>query len=246
MKYALALAVLIATPLHAQDFGAEGGRTFSAEMGLGVSYGPDYPGSDDGEAGPWVIWRNAGFGTPGGDQAQGFSISPSFGTEGKRDSSDNDDLAGLDDINRAYELGLRVSYGMGPVTAYGTVRRGFDGHEGLTGELGAKYRTELSDRVTLWSGAQIGYGNDKYNDTYFGVTGDESAASGLDAYAPGGGFNEAAITFEARYKLNETTSLLGEVRYGKLIGDAADSPVVQEEYQPSLRLGVTRRFSFGF
>ncbi|WP_378945734.1 MipA/OmpV family protein [Paracoccus sp. R86501] len=246
MKYALALAVLFATPLHAQDFGAEGGRTFSAEMGLGVSYGPDYPGSDDGEAGPWIIWRNAGFGTPTGDQAQGFAIAPSFGTEGKRDSSDNDDLAGLDDINRAYELGLRVSYGAGPVTAYGTVRRGFDGHEGLTGEIGARYRTDLNERITLWSGAQIGYGNDKYNNTYFGVTGDESATSGLDTYAPGGGINEAAITFEARYKLNETTSLLGEVRYGKLIGDAADSPVVQEEYQPSLRLGVTRRFSFGF
>ena len=246
MKYALALAILIATPLHAQDFGTSGGRTFSADLGLGASYGPDYPGSDDGEAAPWIIWRNAGFGTPGGDHAQGFSIAPSFGTEGERESDDNDALAGLDDINRAYELGLRVSYGAGPVTAYGSLRRGFDGHEGLTGEVGAKYRTDLSDRVTLWSGAEIGYGNDKYNNTYFGVTGDESVASGLDAYAPGGGINEAAITFEARYELNETTALLGEVRYGKLIGDAADSPVVQEEYQPSLRLGVTRRFSFGF
>jgi outer membrane protein len=246
MKYALALALLIATPLHAQDFGASGGRTFSADVGLGVSYGPDYPGSDDGEASPWVIFRNAGFGTLGGDQAQGFGISPSFNTVGERESDDSADLAGLDDINRAYELGLRVSYGMGPITAYGTVRRGFDGHEGLTGEIGAKYRTDLSDRITLWSGAQLGYGNDTYNQTYFGVTDSESASSGLDAYAPGGGFNEAAITFEARYELNETTALLGEVRYGKLIGDAADSPVVQEEYQPSLRLGVTRRFSFGF
>ena len=70
--------------------------------------------------------------------------------------------------------------------------------------------------------------------------------SGLPASAPGGGLNEAAITFEARYAINDTTAVLGEVRYGKLIGDAGDSPVVQEEYQPSLRLGVTRRFSFGF
>jgi len=71
-------------------------------------------------------------------------------------------------------------------------------------------------------------------------------ASGFPAYAPGGGINEAALTLEARYLLTPDTALVGEVQYGKLIGDAADSPVVQDEYQPSLRLGITRRFTFGF
>lgn len=246
MKYALALAVLFAVPAHAQDFGIAGGRTYSVDLGLGATVGPSYPGAEDAEVSPWIIWRNAGFGPVGTAPEQGFSIAPSFGTVGKRESGDDASLAGLDDIDRAYELGLRVSYGAGPVTAYGSLRRGFDGHEGLTGELGAKYRTELSDRVTLWSGAELVYGNDDFNNTYFGVTPAESAASGLAATAPGGGLNEAAITFEARYAINDTTALLGEVRYGKLIGDAADSPVVQDEYQPSLRLGVTRRFSFGF
>ncbi|WP_410217997.1 MipA/OmpV family protein [Paracoccus sp. (in: a-proteobacteria)] len=246
MKYALAFAVLFAAPVHAQDFGVAGGRAFSFDLGVGAEAGAKYPGSDEAEVAPWIFWRNAGFGTPGGDEAQGFSISPSFGTRGKRDSSDDADLAGLSDIDRAYELGLRLAYGVGPLTTYGTVRRGFDGHEGLIGTVGAKYRVDLSERVTLWSGAQVGYGNADFNDTYFGVTAGESIASGLPEYTPGGGINEAAITFEARYALTESTALLGEVRYGKLIGDAADSPVVQDEYQPSLRLGISRRFSFGF
>ncbi|WVJ74288.1 MipA/OmpV family protein [Paracoccus marcusii] len=111
-------------------------------------------------------------------------MAPSFGTVGKRESSDDAALTGLDDIDRAYELGLRVSYGAGPVTAYGSVRRGFEGHEGITGEVGAKYRTELSDRVTLWSGAEVVYGNDDFNNTYFGVTPAESVTSGLPASAP--------------------------------------------------------------
>ena len=246
MKYALALAVLFAVPAHAQDFGATGGRTFSVDLGVGAALRPAYPGAEDAEVAPWIIWRDAGFGPVGTAPAEGFSIAPSFGTVAKRESSDDAALTGLDDIDRAYELGLRVSYGAGPVTAYGSVRRGFEGHEGITGEVGAKYRTELSDRVTLWSGAEVVYGNDDFNNTYFGVTPAESVTSGLPASAPGGGLNEAAITFEARYAINDTTAVLGEVRYGKLIGDAGDSPVVQEEYQPSLRLGVTRRFSFGF
>lgn len=247
MKHVLALAVLAAsaaTGATAQDFGFAG-REFSVDLGVGVDVGPDYPGSDDAEAGPWLIWRNAGFGQPGSEAREGFSISPSFNMVGEREASDNDDLAGMEDIDRAYELGLKVSYGAGPVTAFGSVRRGFDGHEGLTGELGAKYRTDLSDRVTLWSGLSLGYGNGDYNDTYFGVAPSE-AIPGRPAYDIGGGFNKAAISFEARYALTDNVALLGEVEYGKLIGDAADSPVVQDEYQPSLRLGIVRKFSFGF
>ena len=247
MKITLALAVLAAsaaTDARAQDFGIAG-RDFSVDLGVGVDIGPDYPGSDDAEAGPWLIWRNPGFGQPGSTQREGFSIAPSFGTVGEREASDNPDLAGMEDLDRAYELGLRVSYGMGPVTTSASLRRGFDGHEGLTGEIGAKYRTDLSDRVSLWSGLSLGYGDGDYNATYFGVAPAE-AAPGRPAYDIGGGINRAAISFEARYALTENTALLGEVEYGKLIGDAADSPVVQDEYQPSLRLGIVRRFSFGF
>ncbi len=131
------------------------------------------------------------------------------------------------------------------MTAYGSVRRGFEGHEGITGEVGAKYRTELSDRVTLWSGAEVVYGNDDFNNTYFGVTPAESVTSGLPPAPPvaverGRDHLRGALCHQRHHRR------LGEVRYGKLIGDAGDSPVVQEEYQPSLRLGVTRRFSFGF
>lgn len=247
MKHVLALAVLAAsaaTGAHAQDFGFAG-REFSVDLGVGVDVGPDYPGSDDAEAGPWLIWRNAGFGPRGSNLREGFAISPSFGTVGERDASDSDDLAGMKDIDRAYELGLRVSYGAGPVTAFGSVRKGFDGHEGLTGEVGARYRTELSDRVTLWSGLSFGYGDGDYNATYFGVT-PEEAVGGRPAYDIGGGFNKASITFEAQYALTENTSLLGEIEYGKLTGDAADSPVVQDEYQPAIKFGVVRKFSFGF
>lgn len=247
MKMTLALAVLAAsaaTGAFAQDLGFAG-REFSVDLGVGVDVGPDYPGSDDAEAGPWLIWRNAGFGTPGTNESEGFAISPSFNMVGKREASESDDLAGMEDIDAAYELGLRVSYGAGPWNAFGSVRRGFDGHEGLVGEVGARYRTDLSDRLSLWSGLSLGYGNGDYNDTYFGVNAAE-AAPGRPAYDIGGGFNKASISFEARYALTENTAVLGEVEYGKLIGDAADSPVVQDEYQPALKLGIVRRFSFGF
>lgn len=249
MKYALVAALLstLAAPAAlAQDLGVQGGRVFSLDLGFGVTGRSTYPGSDDAEAAPWLIWRNAGFGTAANpDAAQGFALSPAFRSIGKRESSDDASLAGMPDIDKAYELGLRASYGLGDWTGYGAVRRGFDGHEGFVGEIGAKYRTDLSDRLTLWSGLELGYGDSDFTNTYFGVTADQAAA-GRPAYSLGGGFTSAAITFEARYALTEKTALLGEVQYGKLIGDAADSPLVQDEYQPVLRLGIVRRMSFGF
>lgn len=242
---ALATTAAVADGASAQEMALP--RAFSADIGLGVNVGPSYPGSDEAEAGPWLIWRNTRLGdAASGGARQGFAIAPSFGTVAPREASDDAALTGLDDIDRAYELGLKASYGIGAVDAYASLRKGFGGHDGLTGELGAKYRTDLSDRVTLWSGIELGYGNDSYNDTYFGVTPAESLTSGYGAYAPGGGFNSAAIKFEARYALTDSTALLGEVQYGKLIGDAADSPLVQDRYQPSLRLGIVRNFSFGF
>lgn len=249
MKHALALAVLAvscAGTAFAQDFGATGGRNFSVELGAGIQGQPTYPGADDAEASPWLLWRNAQFGTGGKVDQQGFSIGPSLNIIGPRDESDDDALEGLGDVDRAYEIGAQVSYGAGPVTAYGAVRRGFEGHEGVVGELGAKYRTDLSDRVTLWSGLELGYGNSDFTQTYFGVTSEQAANSQYSVYSPDSGFTSAAIKFEARYAINETTSILGEVEYGKLIGDAGDSPVVQDEYQAALRLGIVRRFSFGF
>ncbi len=241
MKLAVTLALglsALALPAMAQDLG---GRQFSVDLGLGVAGVPTYPGAEDAEAQPWIIWKNAPF----GGSAEGLSFGASFGIVGPREEKDDAALSGMADIDRAFELGGKVGYVAGPVNGYVTLRRGFGGHEGLTGEVGARYRTDLSDRMTLWSGLELGYGDDSYNDTYFGVTASEATAD-RPAYSAGGGVNRAAIKFEARYALTDSLAVLGEVEYGKLIGDAADSPLVQDTYQPALRLGIVRRFSFGF
>ncbi|MDO5613386.1 MAG: MipA/OmpV family protein [Paracoccus sp. (in: a-proteobacteria)] len=217
-------------------------QTVDLDLGLGAKVVPDYQGADSHSVEPWLIWRS----NLGGQNRQGFSYGPSFRMVGARDAGDSDHLAGLEEIDRAYELGARFSYGIGQVTGYATLRRGFGGHEGVVGTLGARYRTDVSDRLTVWTGVSVDYANSSYMDTYFGVSADESAASGLSAYDPGAGFKSAAARIEARYAINDTTALLGEVEYGRLIGDAADSPVVLDKNQPSVRIGVTRRFSFGF
>lgn len=218
-------------------------RTLSFDAGLGVKYSPEFMGSDNLKAAPWLILKNA---DADRDLPDGLTISPSMNYVGKRDAADFDDLRGMKDIGYAGEVGFKLSYRTGELTSYGALRQGFGAHHGVVGEVGAKYRFEYDDKLTLWTGGEIGFGSDDFTKTYFGVTGDEAASSGKSAYTPDGGAYLAQVSVEARYELMQDTALMGRISYGRLIGDAGDSPVVQTRSQPTISIGIARRLNFRF
>ncbi len=248
MKYLLPL-LLLATPVHAFDFGLTGDRQVSFDLGVGVSYGAKYMGSDENKANPWFIGRNLLY-TDGPVTQEtvesGFSIAPSFNYIGKRKDSDDDHLDGLDDINYAIEAGIKLRYRADAVSGYATVRKGFVGHHGIAGEIGADYTFVPQERWLMTVAAEAAYGNDKFNETYFAISDAESARSGLDAYSLGGGFNMGSLIATARYSLSEHTAIMGEVKYTHLIHDASDSPIVEDKDDVKVRLGIVRRFNLRF
>ena len=225
MRHLVAL-LMMSTPLAAQGLD---GYVLSADIGIGAEYGPAYPGASDGEASPWFILRNGQLTRPGAtdEAADGFSVLPSFNYVGGRDQDDHESLAGTDEIDPAGEIGLRLSYDLGQTKSYVALRKGFGGHSGVTGEFGAKYRFDPSDRLTLWTGAEARFAD-------------------YSAYTPGGGIYAASLGVEARYAVSPNIALLGEVEYTRLLGDASDSPLVQSKGEPSVKLGVVRRFDFRF
>lgn len=231
----LTVAALTAVPVA----GVAEGISFDA--GVGMKVNPIYPGAADEDGKPWLIWRNVG---RGGDE-QGWGISPSVELVGARRASDDPALAGLADVGRTVELGVKVSYGLGPVSAFSTLRKGFGGHDGWVGSVGAKMRHQPSERLTLWAGGSVGFADKHAMRTWFGVRPEEAAASRLPAYQPDGGAMIARATLEARFAIDDKTAVLGEVELGRLIGDAADRPVTQDRLQPAIRIGIVRRFSFG-
>ncbi|NHF71738.1 MipA/OmpV family protein [Paracoccus xiamenensis] len=248
MKFALPLilALSIAAPAAAQDTIGTGPNKVSVDIGLGAAYKPTYSGSDEHEASPWLIMRDLRLRGVGAGEDTGFKISPNVNMIGPRDEDDDDRLDGLNDIDRAYEVGLKATYNMGQTTGYATIRKGFGGHEGIAGELGATYRFETTDRMTFWAGVEAGYGNGEFNETYYGVSDSEAARTDYDAYSADGGFNTASISLEGRYALTPNTAIKGEVKFSRIIGDAADSPIVRDRNQPSVRLGIVRTLNFAF
>ena len=242
---AFALISVVAFPVAGATQSLNMFDQVSFDAGIGASYGPGYMGADENKTDPWFILRNVTLGQ-GGDEKQGFSLIPSLNYIGKRDAGDFDDLDGMKDISRAYEVGLKLSYVSGPFTSYTHVRQGFGGHHGIVGEIGTRYRQDVNERFTFWAGAELKGGDSKFTDTYFGVSDAESVSSGYRAYNPGGGFYEANVNVEARYMLNENWAVLGRATYGRLLGDAADSPLVQDKNQPEISVGIVRHLNFKF
>ena len=64
---------------------------------------------------------------------------------------------------------------------------------------------------------------------YFSIDGAESARSGLDTYNADSGFKDVGLNLMASYKPWEHWGFMGLASYKRLLNDAEDSPVVDDE-----------------
>jgi len=222
----------------------------------GVAGNPAYLGSDEYTPGPDLGFKFHYLRLPNGFELGnpdpwadnlGWDVHGSFNVIGERDPDDYNELGNLDSIDTTVELGLGVGYTAPNFSAFADVRRGFGGHEGVVAELGADAILRPSDRLTLTMGPRLTWGNDEFNDTYFGVPASRATAN-LPAYDADGGLVSAGVEFGATYQLNDTWGLESALTYDRLTNDAEDSPIVRNgsEDQWGIRFGVTRVIRLGF
>jgi MipA family protein len=247
----LALATVASLPVAAQE------RSFNFSLRGGIGAAPDYPGSDDYGAVPdlgftfgSLKWGRVDLGS--GIYSvpdNGFAFTGAFRYLGEREAADNPELIGLNDIDATVELGFGLVYRQTNWQAFAEVRRGFGGHEGVTGTLGADAIFRPDDRWTITAGPRLNLGNDKYASTYFGVTPAEAALSpNFGTYAADGGLLGAGLEVQATYRLDDAWALEGAITYEKLLNDAADSPITTfgSDDQWTIRFGVSRAFTIRF
>lgn len=252
-----ALCGLCAAPAIAQNAAEPALIDSRMTIGLGASVGPSYFGSDDYDVGPWGTVRFDYLRLPGGlswgsansiGVRHGFGLRGSFNYVGSRRAGDHSELKGLDDVDAAYEVGLGIGYEARDWRAFTDVRYGFGGHETFLAEVGADAIYRPTNSLTLSIGPRLDFGTGSYMRTYFGVTEDESVASGLSEYNPSGGLKTVGVEVGARYAISGGWGVEGVATYDRLVDDAADSPITAlgSEDQFGFRLGVTRSLSLGF
>lgn len=183
---------------------------------------------------------------------EGFEFGPvanlTFGRDAKIRS---DAVARLGNIDDAYEIGAfaAASFAVGE---YGRARAAVQAvhdvsnvHDGWVANLSAGYSHQLSDGFSIGLEASASYADDKYARTYFSVTPSGALASGLPVYDAKGGLKDVGAVLTASYQVTPRWSVNAYGSYRRLLGDFADSPVVDREGNANqLSAGIGIGFAF--
>lgn len=250
---ACALLPAALSAANAEDARSE--AQYVLDLGAGVMAQSRYPGSDETIIVPYPLISVSKFFIPGLGQVidedqnlRKFSIYPSFNFIGKRESSDSNELEGLEDVDWSLEVGLGMAYRYDWIRGFVEVRQGFNGYSGQVADFGVDFIANPTEDLQLMFGPRASWGSDDYMETYFGITPQENANSALytESYDPGAGFNKAGLAATASYDLTDKFTLHMQGGWDRLIGDAADSPIVKEgsENQFYGGAGLTYEFSF--
>ncbi len=229
-------------------------------VGMGVVVMPEYEGSKDSKTrampninlyyGDSLFFTRmtAGANLLRYKTEQGVTITagPLLGLRGGRDEDDNDALRGLGDIDRALDAGGFVRFRKQGWHASVDVRQSVTNtDQGATVNLIAGYGMSLSTKLRLRTNFDTTWASSDYMKTFYSIDAAQSAQSGIAQYEAGSGFKHVGASLMADYSINREWAGFASLRYKRLLGDAADSPIVAnfgDRDQVSAGIGLKYRF----
>jgi outer membrane protein len=219
-------------------------------VGLGLGAAPDYEGSEDYQAVPIpyasVGWSNHMAISLLGNKAK-VNLIPSPMWKGgvvgeyiaKRDDVDNDRVDKLEEVDASVMLGGFFGFEYDKWSAsIEAMQDVADGNDGAIVRLNGGYKIPINQALNLSLGVFTTWADDDYMSAYFTIDGANSARSGLSTFNADSGFKDVGLNLLASYKPWEHWGFMGLVSYKRLLGDAEDSPVVDDE-------GDANQFSTG-
>jgi len=179
---------------------------------------------------------------------EGLQVGPLAGYNFGRDQDDARRLRGLGDVDGGVTVGGFVGYAFGPVLVDGAYIHQASGDDtGYQLRFAAGVEHDFSPRFRTVMRIGTTFASDRYMESYFGVsqtqaTNSLAAGIGLPVFDASSGIKDVYGQIDANIDLSERWLLRTGVRYGRLLGDAADSPVIETEDQFSGSLGLGYRF----
>jgi outer membrane protein len=218
-------------------------------VGVGIGGTSDYAGSDDyvGGLAPGGFYKFGGerfisfmgvIGEVNLLDSPNWRFGPSFGYRFGREDVDDDVVARLPEIDGTVEVGLTASYaylntdGIPWKLRFGVnAMTGVSGDDSYDGAHVAGFGSiwlPLSKSVFVGAGAGVSYASSDFMQTYFEVTPQGAAASGLPVFEPGSGVKSAYAWPAVIVRLSDRWVGGAGVFYQRLLNDAADSPIVDQ------------------
>ena len=252
---------LCPNPAQAQDLDvtmAESAGIGTSIFGLGVGYAPDYEGSNEYEAVPLVQarvnWRQGYFVSFLGNSlranlipSQNWHLGPLLRYRRERSDVKDDKVDKMRKVDAAMEVGLFGGYNWERwMTVLSVAKDVAAGHHGVIGELGLGYKIPLETLGQMTLFASTSYADSDYMRTYFDVDATDAARSGLNTYSADSGFKDVGAGVAWQYNFNRNWGMLALARYTRLLDEAKDSPVVDDEGDANqLFGGLVFNYRFG-
>lgn len=256
----LALLPLFAAPIaHAKD----DHWTFEVAAGGGVA--PRYSGSGSEEyratpslsfdvtsPGGWFLGTSGiGWGTSIGEHTRVRAYVGASGIRKEKDSllGGSDFLRGMGDIDARPLVGVSAGYTLGEAVLSGSwqfTRKDEDKAEnGLaTQQIHLNLSMPLFDLAggVVSGSVSTDYGNRGYMQTWYGVSPEQAARTGFAEHKPKAGLVSAGVGLKWSHRVGRNGNWYISAEGTRLLGDAADSPIVQKANQFGLMSGYTHRF----
>jgi outer membrane protein len=254
-------AIFTAAAEAAADDGDDDDLEFTLSAGVGA--GPDHEGSDDYR--PVPLWgvRVANLYHPStyigirGLRLQSnllpsehfqFGITADYSSD--YDNVDDDAVNELERPAQAVHVGVlagfefsdqrHIQYGFEIAATYDVLHG-----DGAVVAPQASIRVPLARTFFLNGTIAVSWASGDYMSNRFGISAADAARSGLDIHDDDAGFKDVELGLSATYVITRRWSVTMSGRYQHLLGNAADSPIVDDRgSEDAFRLGALVNYRF--
>jgi outer membrane protein len=242
----LVCAMVFAQTAQAQDtpFGMD---NIPNIVGVGVAMVPDYQGSDDYMVGAAPFLKY----TPEKTEYYALLLATQLSVNvinhptfrfgpmvnyrfGRDDDVEDDVVKNMEEIDGTFEAGAFIGYEWidknNPLHRWGITLE-FLGdvgneHKGYILSATAKYWYPVHKMIDIGMGVGATYADNHYMNTYFGVSPEDSATTGLREFKAGSGIKDVRVIPAVVMHFSPQWHAGIGCRYQRLLDDAEDSPVV--------------------
>lgn len=233
----------------------EGAKNWRVSLGGGALYGPAYEGSDKYVVTPLpdisVDYKDGLFFANFWDgigsyplQGENYKLGGSIGLAlGRQEDDDKKNLRGMGDIDLGVTANLMGEYSFGPIQLSGKISKGNKDY-GTTAKMELGTMFFATEKLTLMASAGATWADEDHMKSYFGVSAAQSARSGYRRYDIESGMKSINFTAGAFYSITEHVDVKLMFMGDQLLGDAADSPITKNDFNPSVFLTTSYTFDF--
>ncbi|MFK3970283.1 MipA/OmpV family protein [Pseudomonas sp. NPDC087358] len=212
----------------------------TGEAGAGAAYQPREPAGSRYETRPVpyldLSWGRVNLSSDDGVswaalKAHGWSAGPFVNDLQGRTS--NGSLQGLRDVSDMGEAGGFIEYSPSDAwRVFARMGRAFgasSGQGGVLGQVGGEVDYPLARAIFGGTTLAAHYANAEQAQTFYGVSSQESQASGIRPYHASGGLQHLSLTQDVAFPLAPNWSLITSASWVHLLGSAADSSIVRQQ-----------------